>query len=139
MATTNACKERLMEYLATLDVRAMLMKTGFVLDVDADEFVADISADELTVAGYARKTLGGEVGNQDNTNDRGVLTATSPLDFGSPATGETIKSVVLYVHVTNDADSWIVGEWDLAADVPTNGAAFSTTIHADGLAYVADV
>lgn len=138
MATTNAFKEWVMDQVAAQDVRAMLMKDSFVLDIDADEFVADISADEISVSGYTRKTLAGEVGTQDNTNNRGVFNATSPLDFGSPATGQTIGSVVLYMFGTGDADSRIIGEWPLSADVPTNGAAFSTTIHADGLAYVAD-
>lgn len=118
---TNKCKYELFTGDANLDaadLRMLLLKSpGAVLATT--NFVSDISANELTVAGYARQALAGETVTEDDTNNFAYLDATDPL-FASLAAGETITWAALFRFVSTDANSPVYAGYDLA-DTPTNG------------------
>jgi len=131
----NRTKRNALEGDLELDsavIKCLLLKTS-ALAFDPDHnFVADViaGAGEVTVAGYARQTLGSKTFAQDDTNNRGEA-KNNELTFGPLTAGETIGAAVVYREVTNDADSVVVAHYDLA-DTPTNGG--SEKIQFDGLA-----
>ena len=100
-------------------IKIMLMKSAYTPDVDANIFVADITANELTVGGYARVTLATKFSTKDNANNRTDYGADNPV-WAALAAGETIGWAVIFKQVTNDADSTLIAVLD-GADVATNG------------------
>lgn len=100
-------------------IRVMLMKSSFTPDLDVNIFVADISADELSVSGYARQTLANKFSTKDNANNRTDYGADNPV-FTSLAAGQTVGWAVIFKLVTNDADSPVICVLD-GTDVATNG------------------
>lgn len=115
--------------------RFLLLKTGYTFNKDHD-FVADLTpaSFEITVAGYSRQTAGTKTRTIDDTNDRITYDCADPA-FGTLTAGETVVAMVLYRFVTNDADSILIGYYDIA-DSATNGAAFTVVMGANGAAYV---
>lgn len=86
---------------------ALLRSTGsYVFNPDHD-FVADLVSNgmvEITVASYARITLGGRTLNLDDTLDR-AWADVNDVAFGTLEAGQTVSGILIYEHVTNDADS----------------------------------
>jgi hypothetical protein len=125
----------------TGDVRAALLMSNTTGDTDEDAtFIADIGTlDEYDGASYARVALSGESFAVDTTNDRFKFDAT---DFAFSTLGVGTRQAVgllIYLHVSNDSDSkpliYIDGT---GFPFDGNGADVNFTIHADGLAYVAN-
>lgn len=116
-------------------VKALLLKTGYTPNKDHD-YVDDLTpaSYEITVAGYSRPTLGSKTRTIDDTNDRITYDAADP-SFGTLTAGETVVAMVVYKFVTNDADSILLGYYDLA-DTATAGLAFTVELSASGLYYV---
>ena len=134
MATTvyNRGLDELRDF-TTDTFRALLLDNIYTPDKD-DDFVSDVSADELAGAGYARPTLGTKSRTIDDAQDRIEYAAADP-DFGPIVAGETAQYMVVYRFVTNDADSILIACYDIGG-VPTNGAAFVVQWDAtDGFAY----
>lgn len=106
----------------TADLRVLLLKSGYTFGA-GHQFVSDLTpgSNELTVSPYSRKTLASLATALDGTNHRATMDA-ADVDFGALATGETIASAVIFVHVTNDSDSWLVGYIDTGGfPLATNG------------------
>lgn len=100
--------------IASADLRWLLLAgTGYTFDRD-HAVVADLTpgTNELSVAGYTRETLTGGTRTVNDTLERIEYTADNP-DFGSLTTGQTITACVLYLHVTNDADSPLVAYYEV--------------------------
>lgn len=97
----------------------MLLLAAHVPDRDADVFVADIVADEISVAGYARVNLTTRTVTVDNANNRSDYDADNPV-WVTLAAGQTIGFAAIFKLVTNDADSPLIALLD-PADLPTNG------------------
>ncbi len=95
--------------LGTADIRALLLKDTYVFD-PTHQFVADVIAGskEISVMGYARLTLSG-LGTSLNSASHRAEAAAADLNFGDLAVGQTMGACILAVHVTNDADSWLLG------------------------------
>lgn len=100
-------------------IRVLLVDDTHVPDQDADIFVADVSADEVAVAGYARITLANKTSVKDNGNNRTDYGADNPV-WAALAAGVTIAYAYVFKLVTNDADSPLIALLD-GADVATNG------------------
>lgn len=118
---TNKCKYELFTGDANLDaadLRVLLLKTA-APTVDTN-FVSDISANEITVSGYARQTLAGETVTEDDTNDFAYLDATDPT-FSALVAGETVIGAVLFRHTGADATAPVYAYYDVT-DTPTNGS-----------------
>jgi len=92
-----------------------------VFDPDHN-FVSDVLAPatsvELTVGGYARQAVTGRTVTQNDTADRAEAKA-SKVTFLALATGQEIGAAVLFKFETVDADSPLVGFFELS-DTPTN-------------------
>ena len=129
---SNIAKKKLADGdldLDTADIRSLLIDSSQAVDPDRD-FVSQLSG-ELSGTGYVRKTLTSTAVTRDDPNNQVKLTADNRTwtgaDFGTP------QYEVFYVHVTNDADSFILG-YALVRDsgnnaIVTNGADLVTTQH----------
>lgn len=113
----------------------LLKGSGYTVNKDHD-FVSDVTpgSNETALSGYGRQTAGSKTRTIDDSNDRITYDCADPA-FGSIAAGDTISGMVLFRFVTNDADSILVGYYDIA-DTATNGTAFTVTINANGVAYI---
>jgi len=82
--------------------RWMLLKSPFLPDRATQEFVDDISTNEFTDGSYSRVTTTGTGGP---TGTDSLSWTASDVAFGSVAGTETANYLVLFLQVTNDADS----------------------------------
>ena len=94
--------------LATDDIRAILCMTNTTCDTE-DE-IATVSAfailDECDATGYARIDMAGLTVTQDNPNNRAEFDANDLSFTGLGGDGtRDYQGVLIYKHVTNDADS----------------------------------
>lgn len=105
------------------DFRILLLRTGTAYSYDPDDnFVADVLTGgvlEISVSGYSRQVLANVTVTEDDANDRVNYAADAP-QFASLASGQTIDAAIVFVQVTNDADSYLVSYYNLV-DTPTNG------------------
>jgi hypothetical protein len=104
-----AIRDHLEDWL-TADWLWMLLKSPFAPDLVAQQFVADIAADELTNGSYARVTASAKT--VDGATVFPSLGSDNP-DFGTPTGSETAIALALYREVTDDNDSVIAGVWDI--------------------------
>ena len=122
----------------TGDVRAILVMSNTTADTDEDaEFIASIGTlDEYDGATYARKALTSESFAVDTTNDRFKF-ASDVITFPTLGVGtRQCVGLLLYLHVTNDADSKPLMYIDgLGFPFDGNGATVTFTPHADGVMY----
>lgn len=91
----------------TGDVRAALVMSNTTADTEVDtEFISGFTTlDEYDGAGYGRVALTTEAFAVDLVNDRFEFTA-DPVVFAALAVGtRQCVGLLLYLHVTNDADS----------------------------------
>ena len=114
------------------DFRMLLLRTTVAYTYDADDnFVADVLTGgvlEVSVAGYARQTLASVAVTENDTLDR-VEYEADQATFASLVAGQTIDAAVVFIQVTNDADSVLVSYYNLV-DTPTNGG--NVNIQFDG-------
>lgn len=93
---------------------------------------------ELTVAGYARVTLGTKTITQDDSNDRTEL-GCATLAFGSLPSGQTAKAIIGYRQVGGDdttpANDEMMFYYDGKIDIylAANAAQHATTLYVDPL------
>lgn len=134
---TNKGKKEIVDRDATAaDLRLLLVNTppasaGAAADLN---FVADVSANELSGTGYARKTLATKTITEDDTNDRAVFDCDDPSVYTALNAG-TIAGAWVFRQVTNDADSALWMFLD-CTDLVTNGGDVTVTINSAGLSTV---
>lgn len=109
-----------------LDV--LLLDSTHVFDQDED-FVSQIVADEITVAGYARQNLTGVVVTEDDVNNRGDAAANQVV-FAGMAAGQTVGSAVVFRFNAADAAAELIAFYDVTNTATDVG---SITIQFDGL------
>ena len=102
-------------------IRVLLVDSGYAYDPD-DNFVSDVSADEVVDASYARQTLANKAVNEDDANDEATMEA-DPADFGA-LTGVTPAGIVVFKFVTNDADSPLISFSDAGFGATANGGGY---------------
>jgi len=107
----------------------MLLKSDFTPDF-ADHYVADISAHEITASGYARQTVDTPVRSVNGTS-RIIMYNCASISLGTVAAGQTYRWLACFKHVTNDADSPIVGYWDLGS-IATAGVPVQPAVNLTG-------
>lgn len=105
------------------DFRCLLLRSdgGNTPTFDAtDVTVADMDATagntEVSVGGYARQTMTSE----GTIAGPPAAMQAQKCTFTALAAGQDVGAAVVYVHVTNDADSYVVAFFDLT-NTPTNG------------------
>lgn len=95
-------------------IQAMLLDNTLLPDIDTDEFVADISANEIAGGAYARITLGGKSTAVDNVNDRAEFDANN-LDW-SAATFTGARYLVFFKNTGADGTSPLICYYDFGSD-----------------------
>jgi hypothetical protein len=106
-------------------LKALLLRsTGAYVFNDDHNFVADLfsnGAVEISVASYARQTLGAKTLTKDDANDRSVLDF-NDIAFGNLEAGQTVAALIFYEFLTNDAASplmyFIDGKVNVTAAAP---------------------
>lgn len=124
------------------EFRLILAKTAPASAAAAADlnFTSQIVANELTVSGYARRTLASVVTAEDDTNDRATIDATDPATYTGLATGETIVGGWIVRRITNGTDTDatdILWTWHaLSPTIPTNGGDVTIALNALGFATI---
>lgn len=124
------------DFDAPNDFRVLLLKSSATYDA-TDEFVADVIAgsSEISVSGYARLTLTGEVVNFSTPD--AFFDANDPTTAALTA-GQTIGAAVLFKFVTNDADSPVIAWFDGGVfPVATSGGTLTIQWNTSGLLQLA--
>lgn len=135
-ASYNIAKKKFLDgalSFASADLRVLLVTSGYTFNADHD-FIADLTpgSNELSGTGYARKTLAGKATTTDDTNDRAEGDC-DDIAYTAINAG-TAAMMILYVQVTNDADSYLVGKFDTGGfPLITNGGDATVQINAEGL------
>jgi hypothetical protein len=135
----NSAKERLLNgglNLVTHDIRVTLLMTNTTADTDndGDVFVADLGTlDEMDGANYVRKALTGKVVTKDDANDRAFMDADDVTWTALGAGTRQIQGVLVYRHVTNDADSPLIAWLEFASPVTGDGTDFQVQWSATGI------
>lgn len=117
----------------TGDIRVLLTTTAETPDQD-DNFVSDIVANEVGVAGYARVVVGSKTVTEDDANNRAVLDCADPT-WASLAAGATIRYAHFFRHTGADATAPLICACQLASDFVTNGGSLTLTVPAGGFAF----
>jgi putative lipase involved disintegration of autophagic bodies len=139
-AVYNSYKDKLIEgdiaYLSETIQVALLDSTGIAaIDIDADVFWDDVSANEVSGTGYTTKgiTLASKTSTQDNTNDRGVMDA---ADVTWSSSTITARGAVVFKDTGTPGTSPLMGVIDFAADKSSSSSDFTIQWHADGILYI---
>lgn len=113
----------------TNTIKAILCMTNTTADteIDVDTVGGLTTLDESDATGYARVTLTNAAVNVDDANDRAELDGDDVVFSGlSGDATRDYQGVLLYKHVTNDADSIPIAFIDFSDDITS--AATSVTV-----------
>lgn len=118
------------------DIRIALLSTNTTADTENDgvSFVSGITTlDEFDGANYVRKALTTEAVNLDDPNDRAEFDADDVTFTALGAGTRAIDGILLYKHVTNDADSIPIAWLEYTADKTPDGSDFVVAWDAQGI------
>lgn len=125
--------------LTTAVVRCLLERSTSAYSPNKDhEFVSDLTnIVEISVASYARQTVGSPTVTADNTNDRSVFDF-ADIVFGDLEAGQTVLALIFYVQTGgNDAtpnNDILIARIDTATGLPAvlGGGAFNVQVNVNG-------
>lgn len=120
------------------DIRCLLVMSNTTADTDQDlENIGDIGTlDEMDGSGYVRKAAANEADSQDDANNRLELSF-DPITWSALGNGtRAVVGMVIYQHVTNDADALLIAYVDLGTINP-GGADLTITNNAQGIIQIA--
>lgn len=122
--------------LVAHDIRVILISSSFNGNAN-HEFVGNVPVlGELSGTGYVRKSLANKVINVDTPNNRAEFDADDVTWTGINA--GTAVGALLIRHVTNDADSPIIGFTDQGGfPITTNGGDVTIQWNAEGILQIA--
>ena len=135
----NAAKKGLLDGsidLDTDDIRAILVMANTTGDTENDTkvYVGDLTTlDEHDGANYVRKALANEAVNKDDANDRAEFSADDVTWSSLGAGTRNCVGLILYKHVTNDADSPLIAYVEFASPVTNDGSNFTVQWNAEGI------
>lgn len=130
--------------LSSASLKTALMKNGYTPNAD-DNFMSGISSNECDATNYAggfsgagRKAISSPTVTEDDTNDKAVYDAADPSTWSAlgGAANNTLRHVVVWLPVTNDADSPVLFALDFGSDKTTNGGDFTVQWATGGIATV---
>lgn len=113
-------------------VKLMLLTSSHTPNVDSDEFIDDVSANEVSASG-TYSAGGGTLtksSSTDDTNNVGVFDA-SDVSFTSATI--TARYAIVYKDTGTPSTSPIIAEYDFGTDKSSTAGTFAITIHASGL------
>ena len=118
--------------LSTSTLKVMLLNASHSFNRDHN-FVSDIVANEITAAGYTRKTLSSPAFTEDDAADCAYFDMADPSWSGVTGS-ETAAHAVVFRDTGADATSPLIGSWALVPyDVSANGGANSLPWNSNGL------
>lgn len=118
------------------DIRVALVMTSTTIDTenDAKAFVADFTTlDEMDGANYVRKALASEAVNKDDANDRAEFDAADVTWTALGAGTRAMQGILVYKHVTTDADSIPIAYVEFSANINADGSNFTVQWNAEGI------
>lgn len=118
--------------LDTDDLKVMLLTSSHTQNRDTQEFIDDVSANEVSGAGYTAggaEVTGASV-TVNNTTDKGVFDAD---DVTWADATITARYAALYVDTTDPETSPIVQIFDLGSDKSSTAGDFSLQWSANGI------
>lgn len=125
--------------LVTDDIRVLLVGAATTADTETEvEFISEFTTlDECNATNYVRKALVNEAVNEDLANNRAEFDADDVTWTAlGGAVDFTIQAIVLYKHVTTDADSIPIAYLDNSGASfaqGTNGSDVTMTVNVEGL------
>lgn len=131
----NATKKNLMNGNIDLDtdtIKVMLLTSSHSNDADSQEFIDDVSANEVSGDGYTAggATLANKAVTQDNTDDEGVFDAD---DVSWAASSITARYAVIYKDTGTPATSPIIAIIDFGEDKVSSSGTFTITWASEGI------
>ena len=131
----NATKKNLMNGGIDLDtdtIKVMLLDSNHSNNADTQEFIDDVSANEVSGTGYTAggATLANKAVTQDNTDDEGVFDAD---DVSWAASSITARYAVIYKDTGTPATSPIIAIIDFGEDKVSTSGAFTINWDAEGI------
>lgn len=139
MAITNTIVNKVKELLINGEVdwtddtiKVMLLDDSHVTDIDAQEYINDVSTNEISGSGYTAggATLAGKTVTQDNTNDLAYADANGIL-----WTNATFSAwfAVVYKDTGTPATSPIICIIDFDGEQAVNNGEFNIVWNAGGI------
>jgi hypothetical protein len=115
------------------EIKCAILDNGYTPDRDADDDFGDVSAHEVSGAGY---TAGGQaLANKtlvhNDTGDLARFDADNPE--WDPVTFSNGRWAVLYKNALAEADKKLIGAWDFGANKSPSAVKFTAIINAGGL------
>lgn len=120
------------------DMRLLLVMTNTTADTEQDAALLSTFAtlDEYDGSGYGRAAIASQAVTQDDPNNRGEFSGTSPVSFGATVAAGTrsAQAAILYKHVGADSSNIPIAFID-SGGFPLNGGGgpFELAINAEGL------
>lgn len=135
MATliTNSFKKALLDArLSGANLYMMLLSDSHTTDIDTQEFIDDVSTNEITGTGYTAggAQVAGEATSQDNTDNEGVLDSN---DISWTSASFTARYGVLYDNTGTPSTSRIWAIYDFGSNKVVDGGTFLITVNSEGL------
>lgn len=113
-------------------VRALLVDRDIWTPDESDSVVATILAAGATETSGTRQVIGAPSATLSGL-DHSVYWDGNPIVYPGVLLGETFDTLVTYVFVTDDTDSYLIAAYDLGAQV---GDGNNVTINPDALGYI---
>lgn len=133
-AGIKGIQDRSIDYASdTINIMILATATPYTFDQDATTMTT-AALSEMTVGGYARKTLASKTITNDTINNRAVYDAADPSAW-TLASGQTASGAIVFKATGSDATSVPISFLDFT-DTPTNGGTFTIQFDANGIAYI---
>lgn len=119
--------------LAGGDIKVALLDSGYVPDQDAHDFLADVTADELVDASYARVALANKTFTYDAPTNKWIWSA-DPIVFPTLTTAG-FRFAVFFLDTTDPATSPLIAYAEHDSDIVGSGSDVTLNIPADGIVF----
>jgi hypothetical protein len=133
MPVLNAFKRRMFDsQLALGDLKMMLLDDNHSTDIDTQEFIDDISANEVSSSGYTAGgvTLANPNVVVDNANDEASIDADNVSLVGITA---TVRYLAFYVDTGTPGTSPIINIYDLTTNQVLNNQDLDINFESTGI------
>lgn len=140
MSVTNFAKYHLIDAgfdLAADTIKVMLLNTSHTTNVDTQEYIDDVSANQVSGTGYTAggATLTGKSITKDNTNNRAYFDAADVT--WSNTTLTNVRYAVIYKDTGTPGTSPILCIKDLGQTYNPTGANFTISWNSGGILRIA--
>lgn len=132
----NSYKKKVLDSgidLANDTIKMMIVTSSYTPDVDAHDFINDVSTNEVSASGsYSAGglTLGTKTVTQDDTDNEGVFDCADPVATAATITG---RYVVFYKDTGTPSTSPLICYDDLGSDKTSTVGTWTYTVPAEGL------